>query len=131
LLAKACTNDKVVATDVVETTGAPVRIELSPDRTTLHADGEDTVVVPVSILDAEGRLVSADNRVHFQLTGGGRILGVGNGNPSDHDPDKADQRNAFHGHCIAVVQAGSEPEAFQLTATSPGLTSASITFKVQ
>ena len=131
LLAKACTNDKVVATDSVETTGAPVRIELSPDRTTLHADGEDTVVVPVSILDAEGRLVSADNRVHFQLTGGGRILGVGNGNPSDHDPDKADQRNAFHGHCIAVVQAGSEPEAFQLTATSPGLTSASITFKVQ
>jgi beta-galactosidase len=132
LVAKGYTNDKVVATDTVETTGAPARIQLSPDRTTLQADGEDVVVVPVSILDAQGRLVpNTDNRVHFHLTGDGRILGVGNGNPSDHDPDKADQRNAFHGHCMAVIQAGPHPAVLQLTVTSPGLTSASIDFQTR
>ena len=82
-------NGKEVATDTVETTGAPARIVLSPARTTLQADGEDAVVVPVSILDAEGRVVpDADNRVYFHLTGEGRILGIGNGNPSDHDSDQ-------------------------------------------
>jgi beta-galactosidase len=90
------------------------------------------VVVPVSILDAQGRLVpNTDNRVSFHLTGDGRILGVGNGNPSDHDPDKAEQRNAFHGRCMAVIQAGSHPAVLQLTVTSPGLTPASIAFQTQ
>ena len=130
LVAKGYRNGKVVAADTLETTGAPARIKLSPDRTRLHADGEDAVVVPVSVLDAKGRLVpNTNNRVYFQLTGDGRIMGVGNGNPSDHDSDKADQRNAFHGHCMAVIQAGSHPGVLQLTVSSPGLTSASISFQ--
>ena len=44
----------------------------------------------------------------LKLTGGGRILGVGNGNPADHDTDKSDQRNAFHGHCIVIVEAADQ-----------------------
>ena len=132
LVAKGYSDGKVVATDTVETTSAPARIQLVPDRTTLQADGEDAVVVPVSVLDAQGRLVpNTDNRVRFHLTGDGRILGVGNGNPSDHDPDKAEQRNAFHGRCMAVIQAGSHPAVLQLTVTSPGLTPASIAFQTQ
>jgi len=132
LLAKASTNGRLVATDLVATAGAPARILLSPGRQTLQADGQDAVVVPVSILDAQGRLVpDAGNRVSFQLAGGGRILGTGNGNPADHDPDRASQRNAFNGHCITIIQAGSRPEILKLTAASPGLTPASITFRVR
>lgn len=132
LLAKAYTNGGLVATDAVETVGAPIHLALSPGRTTLRADAEDAVVVPVSILDAHGRLVPfADNRVYFHITGAGRILGVGNGDPADHDPDKADQRNAFNGHCIAVVEAGAKAGTIKLVATSPGLTPASVTFKVR
>ena len=132
LVAKGYRNNKVVATDMVETAGAPARIQLSPDRTTLHADGEDAVVVPVSILDAKGRVVpNTTNRVYFHLTGDGRIMGVGNGNPSDHDADKADQRNAFHGHCMAVIQAGSHLGVLQLTVASPGLTSVRISFQAR
>ena len=130
VLAKAYTDGRTVASDVVQTTSPPARIELTTDRTTLHADDEDTVVVSVSILDAKGRLVpNADRRVTFQVTGGGRILGVGNGNPADHDPDRASQRNSFHGHCIVLVQAGLQPASLQLVATSPGLTSGSVSFE--
>jgi beta-galactosidase len=132
LLAKASTDGKTVVTEELETTGAAARIQLSPARTTLHADGEDAVVVPVSLLDGHGRIVpDAVNRVSFQLTGGGRILGVGNGNPADHDTDRASERNAFHGHCIVVLQAGSQPAKLQLTATSPGLASSSVSFDVR
>jgi beta-galactosidase len=132
LLAKASSHGRVSATDQVETAGAPVRVQLSPDRTALQADGQDTVVVPVSLLDAKGRLVPyANNRVTFHLQGGGRILGVGNGNPSDHDPDRANQRNAFHGHCIVLIQGGSNPETLELTATSPGLKPARVKLRVR
>ncbi len=132
LLAKASTDGQLLATDQVETVGAPATIQLSPDRLTLKADGEDAVVVPVSLLDAQGRFVSfADNRVHFELTGGGKILGVGNGNPADHDPDRAQERKAFNGHCITILQTDSHPETLTLTATSPGLATARVTFDVR
>jgi beta-galactosidase len=132
LTAKGYTDGRLMATDQLETTGAPASIQLSPDRTDLQADGQDALVVPISLLDAKGRLVPyANNRVSFQLNGGGRILGVGNGNPSDHDADRANQRNAFHGRCIVIIQAGSSPGALQLTATSPGLKAANMTFRVK
>jgi len=132
LMAKGYTDGKLTATDQLETTDAPVKIQLSPDRTVLHADGQDALFVPVSILDSKGRVVPyANNRVTFQLSGGGRILGVGNGNPSDHDPDRATERNSFHGHCIVIIQAGNKPEKLQLTATSPDLKKASVTFRVK
>jgi beta-galactosidase len=132
LLAKASTDGQLLATDQVETVGDPATIRLSPDRQTLHTDGEDTVVVPVSILDAQGRFVSfADNRIHFELAGGGKILGVGNGNPADHDPDRAKERKAFNGHCIAIIQADARAETLTLTATSPGLAPVSLTFEVR
>jgi len=131
LEAKGITDGKLVATDFVETVDAPARIRLSPERTNLRADGQDTIVVPVSILDGKGRLVdNANNRITFELTGG-KLLGVGNGNPGDHDPDRASQRNTFNGHCIAVIQAGVKRESMKLTVTSPGLSSATVTFEVK
>lgn len=123
---------KTVAMDAVETTGAPARIKLSPDRNDLQAKAEDAVVVPVSILDAQGRVVpDAASRVTFSLSGNGQILGVSNGDPADHDTDKSKQRNAFHGHCMVLIEAGAQAGTIQLTASSPGLISDTVTFKVE
>jgi beta-galactosidase len=127
LFAKALTEGKIVSTTELVTAGPAARIVLSPERTTLRADDVDAIVVPVSILDGDGHVVpDAANRVSFRLAGGGRVLGVGNGNPADHDPEKADNCRAFHGRCIAVVQAGASPGTMQITATSPGLASAEV-----
>jgi beta-galactosidase len=132
LTAKASTDGKTVVTDTVETTGAPARIGLSPDRTTLQVNAEDAEVIPVSIRDAQGRVVAeSGNRVTFQLTGPGEILGVGNGDPADHDSDKSNQRNAFHGHCMVVIEAGTQLGTIQLTASSPGLGSSVVNFEVR
>jgi len=88
LSAKGYTDGKVVSEASVETTGAPAAVQLKPDRPTLRADGEDVSVTTVSVTDAQGRVVPvAGNRVHFALSGPGKILGVGNGDPSCHEPD--------------------------------------------
>lgn len=89
LSAKGYKGGELVAEKVVETTGAPAAVTLEPDRPAISADGEDLVVVKVSIHDAEGRMVpTASDAVSFAIDGPGRIIGVGNGDPSCHEPDK-------------------------------------------
>jgi beta-galactosidase len=88
LSAKGYHGGKVIAETRVETTGAPAAVRLAPDRSTINADGEDVSVFTVSVTDAQGRIVPvATNLVHFELSGPGRIIGVGNGDPSCHEPD--------------------------------------------
>jgi beta-galactosidase len=78
----------VIANAAVETTGDAAALQLVPDRSTIDANGEDASVFSVSALDAQGRLVPvAQNKIHFALEGAGHILGVGNGDPSCHEPD--------------------------------------------
>ena len=85
LEARGYRGGKVVETTRVETTGEPVSLVLAPDRTTINADGTDVVVYTVSARDAQGRTVpTAANAVNFEVVGG-RIIGVGNGDPSSHD----------------------------------------------
>jgi len=88
LSAKGYKNGQLVAETRVETTSAPAAIQLTPDRSTLNADGEDVSVFTVAVTDAQGRVVPvAANLIHFELSGPGKILGVGNGDPSCHEPD--------------------------------------------
>ena len=86
---------KKILEDSVETTGEAVSLELSADRTNLQADGTDVSVVAVRARDAEGRLVPlADNEAVFSLEGPGKIIGMGNGDPSCHEADQSIDRAA-------------------------------------
>jgi beta-galactosidase len=122
---------RVSSTKVV-TTGAPASLRLSTDRTVLAADGEDVQPVKVEVLDAQGNVVpTADDLVSFAVTGAGHVAGVGNGNPSDHDPDKASYRHAFNGLCMVVVGAGEKAGSITVVATSPGLKPARLLLKTR
>jgi beta-galactosidase len=79
---------KVIAETKVETTGTAAQIQLTPDCKTINADGADVSVFTVSAVDAQGRVVPvAQNKIHFAVEGAGSIIGVGNGDPSCHEPD--------------------------------------------
>ncbi|MEO8406059.1 MAG: beta-galactosidase GalA, partial [Chitinophagaceae bacterium] len=70
-------------TTKVETTGAPVEVVLTPYKTTMMADGKDIAIVNISAVDKDGHEVpDADNMIHFVISGDGKIIGVGNGDPS-------------------------------------------------
>jgi beta-galactosidase len=125
LLARGYRGGQEVLTDSRETTGAAAKIELRPDRRTVAADGEDVSVVEVRVVDQQGRTVpAADNEITFLVSGAGKVIGVGNGDPSSHEPDKAHQRRAFNGLCVAIIQSSKTAGEIKVEATSPGLASA-------
>ena len=120
-------NGVAVLTNTVTTTGPAASIALVPDRSTILADGRDVSVVTVEALDAQGRVVpTANNLINFSITGGA-IIGVGNGDPSSHESDKASQRSVFNGLAEVLVQSTGQPGAITLTATAAGLTSTNVT----
>ena len=55
LEARGSSAGRVVLTDARETTGAPARIVLRPDRVQVAADREDVSVIAADIVDAQGR----------------------------------------------------------------------------
>ncbi len=127
LEARGYRDGKVIAKDVVETAGSPVAIRLKTTVTELLADNEDLSPVDVEIIDARGRVVpTADHPVTFEILGAGEVRGVGNGDPSSHEPDKASSRRAFHGLCAVYVGAKGGPGGLTLRATSPGLKSGTL-----
>ena len=77
-----------VARASAETTTAAVRLALSVDRTEMAGDRRDIAIVRVSALDARGREVpTSSSEVAFAISGPGRVIGVGNGDPSSHEAD--------------------------------------------
>ncbi|WP_421893340.1 beta-galactosidase GalA [Marinoscillum sp.] len=120
---------------VMETTGEAHQIVLTPDRNVVTADGKDATVVNVTVLDNKGREVPTANRlVAFSLDGDASIIGVGNGDPSSHEPDKMEvgdyKRSLFNGKCQMILQAGSDPGKVVINATSAGLKSATVSIQL-
>jgi beta-galactosidase len=90
------------------------------------ADGRDATVINVHVIDRQGREVpDADNLVRFRLSGDARIIGVGNGDPSSHEPDRfmdsSWQRKLFNGKCQVIVQSGKNPGIIKFTASADSL----------
>lgn len=128
---------KVVSETKVETTGAPASVTLEPDRPAINADGEDLSIIAVSVRDSQGRVVpTASNLVHFAIQGPAKIIGVGNGDPSCHEPDKYPsqsgwQRSAFCGLAQVIVQSSKAAGEIKLTVTADGLQPATISIQSQ
>jgi beta-galactosidase len=119
---------KQVLTTRRDTTGPAFRLALRTDREAISANGEDVTMFAVEVQDAQGRVVPiTDNEVTFRVSGTGKLIGVGNGDPTDHSSDKGASRKAFSGLCMALVQSSKSAGMITVEATSPGLASATVT----
>ncbi|MFA5973819.1 MAG: beta-galactosidase GalA [Lentimicrobiaceae bacterium] len=119
-----------ILTTSIETTDEPFELMVTPTKTTLFADGRDVSVLNISVIDKKGREVpDAQNLVTFSLKGNAKIIGVGNGDPSSHEPDKCPdsnwQRKLFNGKCQLILQTGYSADILKLEAKSEGIRPAS------
>ncbi|MEO6004297.1 MAG: beta-galactosidase GalA [Opitutus sp.] len=89
LVARGFRSGHEIASATITTTGSAAALALSAHREVLAADRPDVSVVTVEVRDREGRVVPTGNvPVQFSISGPARIIGVGNGDPSCHEPDQ-------------------------------------------
>ncbi|MEO0587890.1 MAG: glycoside hydrolase family 2 TIM barrel-domain containing protein, partial [Planctomycetota bacterium] len=88
----------------VTTAGEPASADV-----TIEVQGR-IVIVHARVVDAQGVLCPvADDNVAFDFPDGFEMLGVGNGNPISHEPDRGVvTRRAYHGLCQAILKATTE-----------------------
>jgi beta-galactosidase len=127
LKAVGSTEGKPLAVHVLHTAGAPAKIDLGADQEILTPNWDDVSFVRATVVDADGVTVpDATNPIEFEISGPGRIAAVDNGDSSSHEAFVATVRHAYKGRCLAIVKATSASGPIHLTASAPGLKSASI-----
>ena len=118
--------EKTEGRSVVKTTGEAKKLKATADRKEITADGKDLVYVTVDVTDKDGNIVpNAANNVKFEVKGG-TLVGVDNGKQADHQSYQEDNRNAYNGSLVAIVQATDKAGEISVTASSKGLDSATV-----
>ena len=122
----------VVLEREVKTAGAPAKLTLQPDRTTIKANGQDLSFVTVTITDEDGILAPrADNNIHFEVKGDGEIEAVGSGDPTSHQSFKGTSHTALSGKVLVVINSKGKEGSAVLTASSKGLGTTSVEVTIE
>ena len=112
----------------VKTTGDEAKLDANVDRAEIAADGKDLAYITVDVTDAEGNIVpDANNNVKVKVEGDGVLVGVDNGKQADHQSFQDDNRDAYNGSMIAIVQSTKEDGSFTVTVESEGLAADTVT----
>lgn len=113
--------------NIIETNGAAAKLHMDADKTDLNANGQDLSYIEISVLDENGVLVpDAANRVKVTVEGEGRLVALDNGRQNDYQSYYDDNRAAYNGKLVAIVQATSEDGDFTVTAEAEGLEPATL-----
>lgn len=100
----------------VKTAGKPAKLQLTADRSTIAADGNDLAFITVSLTDKNGTLCpDADNQLEFKVTGAATFNSVCNGDATSLEVFTEPTMKLFHGQLVVVVQASAAPGKATLT----------------
>lgn len=113
--------------EVLHTPSDPAAVVLTSDKETLLADGRDIAFVEISTVDVNGIPVgNARNRIRVEVSGAGRLVGLDNGDSTDYDSYKGDNRRLFSGKLLAMIESTLEPAEITVRAYSEGLENAEL-----
>jgi len=124
---------KVVLEKEIHTAGTASKIDLKADKTTIKNDTYELVYVTVSIVDKDGNLSpNANDLINFEVTGGGKLVGVDNGYQAGLDSFKASSCKVYNGKCIAIIQSNGKKETIHLkTSTANGIAPVAVAIRVE
>lgn len=108
--------------EVLHTPSDPAAVVLTSDKETLLSDGRDIAFVEISVSDRNGVPVgNARNCIRVEVSGAGRLVGLDNGDSTDYDSYKGDNRRLFSGKLLAMVESTLKPGEITVRAYSEGL----------
>ena len=118
LVAYGYKNGKKVISQKIETTGAATNVKLALSKRELQNDGQDVVVVDLTLFDKKGRFVpDACNNIEIQIDGPAEILGWGHGDPGFKTVERPKEGNskravlpAFMGHAQVIIRGTQAPK---------------------
>ena len=109
---------------VVRTAGAPARIVLKADRSTISSKGEDLAFVTVSLVDKDGNpCPTAANEMTFDVKGAGKFRAACNGDATSLVPFNSTAMPLFSGELVVVVEGTAHGTA-TLSVSAEGLPTA-------
>ncbi|MBO7186339.1 MAG: DUF4982 domain-containing protein [Alistipes sp.] len=115
------------------TAGAPAKITLTADRTTIDADGYDLSYITIDCYDSNNNFMpTAMNQLYFSIEGAGELVGVDNGNAAGSESLKGNTMKLFNGKALAIVRSlrGVKGEVI-LTVSGDGIEGDSITIRTK
>lgn len=109
-------------TKVVRTAGKPHHLVVTPNCTTLEANGDDLVYFTVQVADKDGNIVPTDTRaVRFKVDGAGTFEATANGDPTSLRPFQKPEMDLFSGAATAIARSAKTPGTLRFTVTAPGV----------
>jgi len=123
---KAYKNNQAVATDKLQSVGLPTTLEAKPlDDNGLDKQGLAQVLV--TVVDDNGLpVVFAENAIHCQIIGEGKVVAIENGKQAAYDNYRSNVHNAWNGNVLVYVKATAASGDIRLKVTSPLLKSATV-----
>lgn len=123
---------KKVEEKTVRTAGKPHHLEVVADRTALSADGKDLAYITVRVVDKDGNLCPADDRlVSFTVKGAGSFRAAANGDATCLDLFHLPRMHAFSGQLTAIVQSGAESGNLVFEAKAKGVKAGKLRLEVK
>ncbi|MCP4048457.1 MAG: DUF4982 domain-containing protein [Gammaproteobacteria bacterium] len=128
----ASKSGKEIRSMTYQSAGKPVAIRITRDRALLRSGSADVAHLTLEVVDAEGVPVpDAANRLSFEVSGPGELIGLENGDILDLDPHKISNRKLFSGKLLALIQAKGDSGEIRVSVNGQGLEPASVSLQVR
>jgi beta-galactosidase len=106
----------------LRTAGPASRIDLSANPTFIDPDGQTTVRVDYTIVDAHGvRVPDSNAEVTLDVQGPARVLGIGNADLNDPTSGQGPVHRVYQGRGAMILQATHTGGTINIHASAPGL----------
>ncbi len=100
-----------ICRDTRRTSGDTAALRAKAEDRALTGDGEDITFIDISAEDGQGRSVdNARDRVTVRISGGARLLGMDNGDPTDPDGYKVSSKRLFNGRLLVIIGSTGDGE---------------------
>jgi len=118
---------QIIAEDTKSSFEDPAQIVLKADRFAFEANGQQLIFVEIQMHDEHGtEVANANNRVLVQVEGAGRLVGLDNGDSTDYESYKGNNRRLFNGKLLAIIASTHESGEAKVVVTSKGLPTAEL-----